>query len=308
MIKGPPCLLYYKVTIVLLILSMAGYGQLLPAQGSIMPAPAFNAGELMAMPRQNWITNGGNLFNQRYSPLTRINRDNVADLKAVWRTGLNGSGLGPRHSGQAQPLVYEGVLYIVTGENDVFAIDINSGKILWDYQAALIPDDVVVCCGWVSRGVGMGDGKIFVGQLDARLVALDQLTGKIIWSVQTENPRAGYSITGAPLYYSGLVITGYAGGDMGIRGRVKAFDAKDGRLVWTFYTIPGPGEYGHETWPRDNPIWQYGGAPVWHTPAVDPELGLVYFATGNPGSALSGAMRPGAGKRGCGHGSGFSLF
>ena len=284
---------YRAVTILVLIISLAGYGPILLALGGITPAPAFKAGDLQVMPRANWITNGGNLFNQRYSPLTQINRDNVAGLMAVWRTGLNGSGLGPRHSGQAQPLVYEGVLYIITGENDVFAIDIDNGNILWNYQAGLNPDDIVVCCGWVSRGLGMGDGKIFVGQLDAKLVALDQRTGKVVWSVQTENPRVGYSITSAPLYYNGLVITGYAGGDMGIRGRVKAFDAKNGQLVWTFYTIPGPGEYGHETWPQDNSIWQYGGAPVWQTPAIDPDLGLIYFATGNPGSALSGAMRAG---------------
>jgi len=276
-----------------LIFALTAYSQLTPASDDITPAPAFNKSELVAMPQANWITNGGNLFNQRYSPLTQINRDNVASLKAVWRASLNGSGLNTRDSGQAQPLVYAGVLYIITGENDVFAIDIDSGKVLWTYTAGLNPDDVIVCCGWVSRGLGMGDGRIYVGRLDAKLVALDQRTGKVVWSVQTENPRAGYSITGAPLYYNGLVIIGYAGGDMGIRGSVKAYDAKDGHLVWIFHTIPGPGEPGHDSWPQDNDVWKYGGAPVWQTPAIDPELGMIYFSTGNPGSALSGAMRAG---------------
>lgn len=288
-----PLIKITRYWLLLPIFIMIGYAQSPAAVESITPSPAFSKTELTALPRANWITNGGNLFNQRYSPLKQINRDNVAGLKAVWRASLNGSGLKTRDSGQAQPLVYDGVLYIITGENDVFAIDIDTGKVLWSYTAGLNPDDVIVCCGWVSRGVGMGEGKIFVGRLDAKLVALDQRTGKVVWSVQTENPRAGYSITGAPLYYNGLVIIGYAGGDMGIRGSVKAYDAKDGSLVWTFHTIPGPGEFGHDSWPQDNDVWKYGGAPVWQTPAIDPDLGMIYFSTGNPGSALSGAMRAG---------------
>ena len=111
--------------------------------------------------------------------------------------------------------------------------------------------------------------------------------------MQAERWQEGYSITAAPLYYDGLVYTGFAGGERGIRGRVKAFDARDGKLVWTFYTIPGPGEVGHDTWPKDNEIWKDGGAPVWNTPAVDPELGLIYFATGNPGPDYNGSIRAG---------------
>jgi len=190
----------------------------------ITPAPAFTVKELNASPKTGWITNGGNLYNQRYSPLTQINRDNVGGLKAEWRATLN-SGLGARSNNQAQPIVYAGVLYIVTGEDDVFAIDVKTGSILWSYQAHLDPKDVVVCCGWVNRGLGIGEGKIFVGQLNARLVALDQRTGKVVWSQQTENPRIGYSITAAPLYYKGMVIVGHAGGDMGTRGRIQAFEA-----------------------------------------------------------------------------------
>lgn len=278
----------------MLVLSLfLGVGfQPLATAADITPAPAFSTSDLIAHPRTDWVTNGGNLYHQRYSPLIQINPDNVASLKAVWRAGLN-SGLGPSHNNQAQPLVYAGVLYIITGADDVFAIDIKSGDILWSYTADLDPKDVLVCCGWVSRGVGMGEGKIFVGQLDAKLIALDQRTGKVIWSTQIENPRKGYSITAAPLYYDGMVIVGNAGGDMGTRGRMQAYDAKDGSLIWTFYTIPGPGEFGHDTWPQDNDSWQYGGAPVWHTPAVDPELGMIYFGAGNPAPDLGGMVRPG---------------
>ena len=126
-----------------------------------------------------------------------------------------------------------------------------------------------------------------------KLVALDQRTGKVAWSIQAEAPKLGFTITSAPLYYDGMVITGFAGGDCGTRGRVKAFDAKNGKLRWTFYTVPGPGEIGHDTWPQDNDVWNYGGAPVWQTPAVDPELGLIYFSTGNPGPTSTAASRAG---------------
>jgi alcohol dehydrogenase (cytochrome c) len=271
----------------LALASAAGFAQT-PSR-----APAFSARELTALPTTRWITNGGNVYNQRYSPLTLLDRDNVARLAPRWRTSLNGSGLGSKYSAQAQPIVYDGVIYLATGENDVFALDIDTGKILWTYEANLSDDITVVCCGWLSRGVAIADGKIFSGQLDGKLVALDQKTGKIVWSVQAERNEDGFSITTAPLYYDGLIITGFAGGDRGSRGRVKAFDAKDGKLRWTFYTIPGPGELGHDTWPADNDTWKYGGAAVWQTPAVDPELGLVYFSTGNPGPDLNGSVRPG---------------
>jgi quinohemoprotein ethanol dehydrogenase len=260
---------------------------------AITRAPAFESKELAALPRHGWPTNGGNIYNQRYSPLTQINRDNVAHLKPAWRTSLRGSGVDSKYSGQAQPLVYEGVIYIVTGANDVFALDVETGAILWSYEAKLDQSIHVVCCGWLSRGVAMGGGRIYVGQLDGQLVALDQQTGAVVWSTQAERWQDGFSITAAPLYYDGLVITGFAGGDRATRGRVKAYDAQTGAHRWTFYTIPGPGEFGHDTWPQDNDAWKYGGAAVWQTPAVDPDLGLVYFSTGNPGPDLNGAVRPG---------------
>jgi alcohol dehydrogenase (cytochrome c) len=256
-------------------------------------APAFTASQLNALPQAGWITNGGNLSNQRYSPLDQINRENVSNLKARWRTHLNGSGAGAQHSGQGQPIVFEGVVYISTGASDVFAVDVDTGAIIWRHDAGLDAQRVHVCCGWVNRGVAIGDGKVFVGQADARLVALDQRTGKEVWSIQAEDPLKGYSLVGAPLYYGGMIITGFAGGDMGVRGRIKAFDARTGKLRWTFYTIPGPGEPGHETWPQDNDAWKYGGAPIWQTPAIDPELGLIYFSTGNAAPDFNGSTRAG---------------
>ncbi|HET7923576.1 MAG TPA: PQQ-binding-like beta-propeller repeat protein, partial [Rhodanobacteraceae bacterium] len=254
---------------------------------------AFSAKALTAPPRAGWPTNGGNLKNQRYSPLESINRTNVGALKGVWRTHLNGSGVAPQYSGEAQPIVHDGVIYVITGADDVFALSVETGAVLWQYLAKLDPKITSVCCGWTSRGVGIGEGKIFVGMLDGRLAALDQRTGTEVWSIQAERWEEGFSITSAPLYYDGMVVTGFSGAEIGVRGRVKAYDADDGKLLWTFYTIPGPGEIGHDTWPQDNEVWMHGGATVWNTPAVDPELGLIYFSTGNPGPDFNGAVRAG---------------
>jgi alcohol dehydrogenase (cytochrome c) len=261
---------------------------------AITPSPAFTPAQLVQLPATGWLTNGGNLFNQRYSPLKQLDRGNVQELKAVWRASLKGSGLDRKTSGQAQMLAHEGVLYVVTGMNDAFAISVDTGQVLWEYKANLDPEKVVVCCGWAARGLGMGDGKIFVAQLDNKVVALDQKTGKVVWSTQSQTLADGpYSITMAPLYYDGMVIIGHSGGDIGIRGVVKAFDAKTGKERWRWYTIPGPGEPGHETWPSYNDSWKYGGGAVWSTPAVDPELGLIYFPVANPAPDLNGAAREG---------------
>jgi len=259
----------------------------------IAPAPSFTAEDLTTEPRENWITNGGTLMNQRYSPLDQIDTGNVKDLKAVWRTHLKGSALAAKYSAEAQPLVYDGVIYVPTGEDDVFAVSVDTGKILWQHEGNLDPNINTVCCGWLSRGVALGDGKVYIGRLDGRLMALDQQTGKEVWSADVGDWRKGYTVTHAPLYYDGMVITGVSGGEFSIRGRVQAYDADSGKERWRFYTIPGPGETGHDTWPQNNDSWQHGGAPVWQTPAVDPELGLLYFSTGNASPDLNGAERAG---------------
>jgi len=255
-------------------------------------APRF-AGASLTAPRTDWPTNGGDWYNRRYSPLNEVNRGTVGSLKGVWRARLNGSGFGPQYSAEAQPIFFNGALYVSTGANDVFAIDVDTGKFLWTYKANLDPAISTACCSWTNRGVSIGDGKVYAGQLDGKLVALDQATGKVVWSIQAERWQDGFTITTAPLYYDGLVITGFAGAEFGVRGRVKAYNAKTGKLVWTFYTIPGVGELGHDTWPGNNDVWRNGGATVWNTPALDPELGLIYFSTGNAGPDFNGGVRPG---------------
>jgi alcohol dehydrogenase (cytochrome c) len=275
-------------------LSVAAASPAVLAQdGGISPAPTFTTDQLTAYPTEAWVTNGGNLWNQRYSTLDQIDRDNVAGLKAEWRASLNGSGIIPRGSNQGEPIYYDGVIYLTTSENDVFAVDIGTGELLWEYKAELNPERVAACCGWAVRGLAIGDGKVFIGRLDAVLIALDQKTGEVVWDVQIADPGEFYSITSAPRYFDGMVFTGTSGGVMGTRGRMQAHDAETGELIWTFYTIPGPGEFGHDTWPQDSDVWKYGGAAVWQTPSIDPELGMMYFGTSNPGPVGAGVKRPG---------------
>jgi quinohemoprotein ethanol dehydrogenase len=255
-------------------------------------APAFSPKQLARSPGDDWITNGGSIANDRYSELDQISDSNVAQLKGIWHVHLK-SGAAAKNSGEAQPLEYKGVIYTITGADDVFAIEAKTGATKWVYHARLNPKITTVCCGWTSRGVALGDGRVYLGQLDGKLVALDQQNGKVDWSTQVMPWQEGYTITSAPLYYDGRVYTGLSGGEYGIRGRVTAYDAKAGKMLWRFYTIPGPGQVGHDSWPQTGDAWKHGGAPVWQTPAVDPDLGLLYFSTGNASPDLDGSNRAG---------------
>ena len=176
-------------------------------------APAFSAKQLASTPSDDWITNGGSISNDRYSALDRINTSNVAQLKGIWHIHLK-SGVAAKYSGEGQPLEYKGVIYAITGADDVFAIDAKSGARKWVYHARLNPKITTVCCGWTSRGVALGDGSVYLGQLDGKLVALDQRSGKVEWKTQVMPWQQGYTITSAPLYYDGRVYTGISGADM----------------------------------------------------------------------------------------------
>ncbi|MBS1886225.1 MAG: PQQ-binding-like beta-propeller repeat protein, partial [Actinobacteria bacterium] len=197
-------------------------------------------------------------------------------------------------SAEGQAIEYEGTIYITDGADDVFAIDAHNGHRLWTYEPHLPPDPLgeVICCGWDNRGVAIGEGMVFVSQLNGAQVALDQSTGKVVWSTNVVKPRSGFSITSAPLYYNGKVYVGGSGGEFGVRGRLTALDAKTGKVDWRFYTVPGPGEVGHETWPQNSDAWKRGGASIWNTPTVNPETGMLFFSTSNA-APWTGDKRPG---------------
>lgn len=257
----------------------------------VVPSPA-NPNEKVEYASTEWAIHGGDYYNRRYSTLKQITSENIEDLKPTWVSSL-GSGAEGKHSGEATPIVVDGVMFITTGANDVFALDAKTGEQIWAYSPDIPQEMDTVCCGWTSRGVAVGDGKVYVGLLDARLVALDQKTGELLWETKVAEWEEGYTVTSAPLYYNGKVYTGVSGGEYGIRGRVMAYDSDLGYEVWRFYTIPGPGDIDGDTWPADNNAWITGGGPVWNTPAVDPELGYIYFATGNTAPDLDGSNREG---------------
>jgi alcohol dehydrogenase (cytochrome c) len=258
-------------------------------------APAFSSSTLNQLPTTNWITNGGSIANQRYSPLTQINTSNVAQLKGVWMTQLDTVSTSAKYSQETQPVVYNGVMYVSTGADEVYAMDVKSGAVKWKYDADLDQSISTACCGWDNRGVAIGDGRVYLAQLDGRFVALDMATGRVDWSRTIADWHDGYTLTAAPLYYNGRVIIGTAGGEFGIRGRLMALDAKTGGEAWRFYTTVDPNstDVGHDTWPKDKDSWKTGGAPIWQTPSVDPALGMIYFSTGNASPDVNGEEREG---------------
>src|ERR687886_2056698 len=289
-----------RVAIRPLLLALVAGALMFPANLSAQSAPKTISTQDLAQARNggnDWITFGGALNNQRYSSLNQINTSNVAQLRGVWMTRL-GSGRGSKYRFEADPIVIDGVMYIHTGNDDIFALDAKTGRKIWEYFSDIPQVNDLICCGWDNRGVAAGDGRIYSGQLDASVVALDQKTGKIAWRTQLEDFRDGYSITGANRYFDGLVFTGMSGGENGIQGRFYALDAKTGQVVWRFNTVPNPGEVGSDSWPMNDPdpvkaeIYKHGGGTVWQAPAIDPELGMMYFTTGNAGP-WEGSNRPG---------------
>jgi alcohol dehydrogenase (cytochrome c) len=234
---------------------------------------------------QNWLTYGGTYTSQRYSGLTQITPGNVAQLEQKWM--LQDQVLG---AWQSTPLVVDGVMYVTERPNDVMAVDAKTGRVYWLYRYTPAPE-AKVCCGANNRGVGILGDTLYMGTLDAHLVAIDAKNGKPLWNVAVADVKLAYSITHAPLVIKDKVIVGVGGGEYGIRGFIAAYDAKTGKELWRFYTIPGPGEPGHDTWRGED--WKYGAASVWVTGSYDPDLNLTYWGIGNPGPDWNPGQRPG---------------
>ncbi len=235
---------------------------------------------------QNWLTYSGNYNGWRYSKLDQIRRANVANLKVEWVYQMPTS-----HRIEATPLVVDGVMYVSEPPSNVFALDAATGRPFWHYRRAL-PSKINVCCDAVNRGVAILGDRLFLGTVDAHLVALNAKTGAVLWDIPVAEGKNGYSITGAPLVVKDMVITGISGGEYGIRGFLDAYDVKTGKRRWRFNTIPAPGEKGHETWGGAD-AWKHGGGPTWLTGSYDPELNLLIWGVGNPSPDWNADVRPG---------------
>ena len=232
----------------------------------------------------NWLTYSRNLEGQRFSPLTEIDVKNVSRLKVKWAYQF------PDPQNEVSPIVVDGIVY-TTGPNSAAALDGRTGRPLWTWKRALPADYRSIGFGHTSRGPAVLDDQLYVATLDGFLVALDLKSGGERWSSKVLDYKRGYSMTMAPLAIDGKVVVGVSGGEAGIRGFIDAYDAKTGKPAWRFWTIPGPGEPGHDTWAGDS--WKTGGAPTWVTGAYDPQLKLVYWGVGNPGPDWNGDVRHG---------------
>jgi len=234
----------------------------------------------------NWLTYSGNYNSHRHSALTQIKPSNVSKLQQKWV--YQGAVMG---NWQSSPLVVDGVMYLTQRPNDVVALDARTGRAYWTYRYPT-PADQVACCGANNRGLAISGDTLFMGTLDAHLVAVDTRSGRPIWNVEvTPYKDTGYSITMAPLIVKDKVLVGVGGGELGVRGFLAAYDVRTGKELWRRYTIPTPGEPGSETW--ENDAWKTGGAPIWLTGSYDPELNLTYWGTGNPSPDMNPAQRPG---------------
>jgi alcohol dehydrogenase (cytochrome c) len=222
------------------------------------------------------LTYGMGYGQQRYSPLTQINRGNVKGLTPVWNLSLDNSA-----NASTQPLFHEGVVYVAS-HNATVAVDVVTGKTKWKTPIEL-PADVngFLCCGIHTRGMAMYEGVLFRTTIDAHVVAINAADGKQLWKSKAGDYKTGISMTHAPLVANGVVITGMSGAEYGTRGFLKGWDPKTGKELWTRYTVAGPDEKGGDTWAPE--AYKHGGASTWITGSYDPDLDLVYWGTGNGG-------------------------
>jgi alcohol dehydrogenase (cytochrome c) len=234
---------------------------------------------------QNWMTYSGDYSGKRFSGLNQIDTTNAPTMVAKWvyQTGATGKL-------ETTPLVVDGILYATAQDNRAFALDARTGRPIWMYQRQ-IPGDIRPCCGRVNRGMAILGDRVFLGTLDAHVIALDAKTGSVIWDVVAADYRTGHSFTVAPLAVKNLVVIGISGGEYGVRGFIDAYDAATGERKWRFYTVPGPGEPGHDTWEGDS--WKVGGAPAWNTGTYDPATNQIFWPTGNPSPSNRGEGRAG---------------
>jgi alcohol dehydrogenase (cytochrome c) len=235
----------------------------------------------------NILTYGMGYHQQRYSRLNQVDRKSIRRLVPVWSLSLDNNW-----GEQAQPIVYNGVMYVTNARHTV-AIDVGTGKQLWKHTLEWPADTPrVVCCGVSNKGAAIYNGRIYRTTLDAHVLALDARDGKEIWKTKIAEWTEGVSLTLAPLIANGVLVIGNSGAEFGVRGFIDGIDPETGKRLWRRYTIPARGEKGNETWPQNSNAWEIGGGSAWITGSYDPQLDLMYWGTGNPAPWAS-QSRPG---------------
>ncbi|HUH85255.1 MAG TPA: methanol/ethanol family PQQ-dependent dehydrogenase [Stellaceae bacterium] len=287
-----------------------GYAFLAAAVAALPLSSALANDELLKLEKDpaQWVMPTGTYDNHRYSSLKQIDAENVKNLRPVWSFS---TGVLRGHEGA--PLVIGNVMYVHTPfPNNVFALDLNeNGRIIWKYEPRQDPSVIpVMCCDTVNRGLAYADGKIILDQADATVVALDAKTGKEVWKAQNGDPKKGETMTSAPMIVKDKVIVGISGGEFGVQGRVTAYELKDGKKVWTAYSVgpdnqllfdanttsmgkPVGKDSSLKTWEGDQ--WKIGGGATWGWYSYDPQLNLIYYGSGNP-STWNPVQRPGDNK------------
>jgi alcohol dehydrogenase (cytochrome c) len=236
----------------------------------------------------NWLMYAGDYGQRRFTSLSAINRSTVQNLVPVWsfQTGVPDGLTG-------MPLAIDGVIYLTTAWDHAFAIDARTGTELWHYQRTLPPPNTLsFCCGPSNRGVSIWNDLVYMTTLDAHLVALEARTGRVRWDVELGRTADHLNFKQPPLVVGSRLFVGSAGGDEGARGFIDAYDAATGRQLWRFYTVPAPGEPGHETWPDDD-SWRTGGGAPWMNGSYDADLNLIFWGVGQPYPVYDGDPRPG---------------
>ncbi len=235
---------------------------------------------------QDWLTYGGNYSSWRYSELKQVNTSNVDQLKMRWVYQLSHQGIF-----ESTPIVEGGIMYVTEPPTTVTALDVRTGRPVWQWTAPLPQRLLTIGLFPTNRGVAVLGDNVYVATIDAHLVCLDAKTGALKWNVTTGDNAKGIAITGAPIALDGKIIIGMGGGEAGVRGYLSAYDAKTGKRLWRFYTVPVPGEPGVESWEGES--WKYGGATTWNTGSYDPETNTIFWGTGNPAPDWNGDARKG---------------
>ncbi len=240
---------------------------------------------LVQTPGENWTSYNGDYSGRRYSGLSEINPGNLGGLRAEWVFHARNSARL-----EVTPLVVNGMMF-VTAANDAFALDARTGRVVWHHAWPISEGLIDDAAGHINRGVGVWHDRVYMETDNAHLLCLDVRSGNLVWDVAYADWNSNYGATSAPLVVKDKVLVGTSGGDDGVRGFVAAYDALTGKLVWRFWTIPGPGEFGSESWPGK--LYLHGGGTTWMPGTYDPRLNTIYWGTSNPAPDFEGGVRPG---------------